>query len=88
MKNFLLKITHIAELQWVIHVILATWQAKIGKVGVQGQPRQIVQETPISKITRAKWTGGVAQAEECLLCKNKALSSSSQSHQKKINMHI
>jgi hypothetical protein len=28
---------------------------------VQGQPRQIVHETPISKITRAKWTGGVAQ---------------------------
>jgi hypothetical protein len=24
---------------------------------------------PISKITRAKWTGGVAQAAECLLCK-------------------
>jgi hypothetical protein len=32
--------------------------------------RQIVHETPISKITRAKWTGGVAQAVECLLCKH------------------
>jgi hypothetical protein len=29
----------------------------------------------ISKITRAKWIGGVAQAVECLLCKLTALSS-------------
>jgi hypothetical protein len=25
--------------------------------------------TPPSKITRAKWTGGVAQVVQCLLCK-------------------
>jgi hypothetical protein len=30
---------------------------------------------PISKITLAKWTGGVAQAVECQLCKYEALSS-------------
>jgi hypothetical protein len=30
---------------------------------------------PISKITTGKWTGGVAEAEEPLLCKCKALSS-------------
>jgi hypothetical protein len=42
---------------------------------VQGQPRKIVQENPISKITRAQWTGGVAQAVEHQLCKCKALSS-------------
>jgi hypothetical protein len=35
---------------------------------------------PVSKITRAKWTGGVAQAAECLLCKHKALSP--QTHQR------
>jgi hypothetical protein len=29
----------------------------------------------ISKINRAKWTGSVIQATECLLCKNEALSS-------------
>jgi hypothetical protein len=29
---------------------------------------------PISKITRARWTGGVAQVVECLLCKCEALS--------------
>jgi starvation-inducible outer membrane lipoprotein len=30
---------------------------------------------PISKITRAKWTGGVAQEVELLFCKCEALSS-------------
>jgi hypothetical protein len=30
---------------------------------------------PISKITRAKWTGGVAQVVQHLLCKYKILSS-------------
>jgi hypothetical protein len=38
---------------------------------VRGQPRQIVLETPISKITRAKWTIGVTQDVEHLLCKHK-----------------
>jgi hypothetical protein len=39
-------------------VILATWEAEIK---TQGQPKQIVHETPISKLTRgAKWDGGVA----------------------------
>jgi hypothetical protein len=40
-------------------VILATRETAIGKIKVQGHPRQIVGETPISKITREKWTGGV-----------------------------
>jgi hypothetical protein len=35
-------------------VIPATWKAEIGRIMVQGQPRKIVDETPISKITRAK----------------------------------
>jgi hypothetical protein len=56
-------------------VILATWESEIRKIAVQGQPRQIVLETPISKITRAKWTVGVVQVVECLLCKGEALSS-------------
>jgi hypothetical protein len=53
-------------------VILATWETEIGKIMVQGQPRQIVHETSISKITRAKWTGDMAQTVEHLLCKFEA----------------
>jgi hypothetical protein len=30
-------------------------------------------QVPISKITRAKWAGGVAQAIKYLLCKHKTL---------------
>jgi hypothetical protein len=63
---------------WLMPVIFATWQAEIGSITVQGQARQIVQETPpISKITTAKQTGRVAQVAECLLCKYEALSSKS-----------
>jgi hypothetical protein len=42
--------------------ILATWEAEIGRIEVQGQPRQIVSEIPISKITRAKmgWRFGLS----------------------------
>jgi hypothetical protein len=42
---------------------------------VQGQPRQIVRETPISKITRAN---GLEVWLKCLLCKCEALSSNPQ----------
>jgi hypothetical protein len=34
-------------------------------------------DSPISKITRTKWTGGVTQVVELLLCKGKALGSNS-----------
>jgi hypothetical protein len=54
--------------------ILATWEAEIRTILVGGQPGQIVHETPISKISRAKWTGGVTQAVEHLLCKHEAQS--------------
>jgi hypothetical protein len=55
------------------------------RITVPGQPKQIVQETPISKITRAKWTGGMAQAIEHLLCKCEALSSNPSLTKKKKN---
>jgi hypothetical protein len=38
----------------------------------------------ISKITRAKWTGGIGQVVEYLLCKCKALSSNSSPTETKI----
>jgi hypothetical protein len=42
-----------AEYKWLTPVILATWEAEIRRMVVQGQSGQIVHETPISKITRA-----------------------------------
>jgi hypothetical protein len=56
-------------------VILATWVAKIRRIKVQEQSRQIVCETPISKITTAKWPGGMVQTVEQPLCRHKALNS-------------
>jgi hypothetical protein len=47
-------------------VILATWKAEIRRIIIQDQPRQIVCETPISKIiTTMDW--------RCVFCKHKAL---------------
>jgi hypothetical protein len=39
---------------WFTPVILAIWEAEIGKVKIPGQPRQIVFEIPIFKIIREK----------------------------------
>jgi hypothetical protein len=36
----------IAKHQWLIPVILATWEAKIERIVVPGQPRQKVCKTP------------------------------------------
>jgi hypothetical protein len=49
-------------------VILDTWEAEMGRIKIL---QQIVSKDPLSKITRAKWTEGVAQH---LLCKFEALS--------------
>jgi hypothetical protein len=32
--------------QWFMPVILATWEAEVRRIPVQGLPRQIVHETP------------------------------------------
>jgi hypothetical protein len=51
-------------------VILATWEDHGSRIA-QGNNSQ----DPISKITRGKWTGGMAQAVELLLCECEALNS-------------
>jgi hypothetical protein len=68
-------------------IILVTWEAEIKRIAVQGQLRQTVRETPISKITRAKLTGGVAQAvQHCFvsICFASVKPCKPQSHQKKV----
>jgi hypothetical protein len=42
-------------------------------------------QEPISKITRAKWTGGLTQTVECLLGKHKALNLNPSSNPQKNN---
>jgi hypothetical protein len=46
-------------------IILATWEAEIRRIKFQ------------ANCSYVKWTGGVAQAMECPLCKHKAQSSNS-----------
>jgi hypothetical protein len=57
----------------VTHAYLLDWL----RLGGQGsRPAQVNNfQDPIFKITRAKWTEGVIQTVECLLCKSEALSS-------------
>jgi hypothetical protein len=50
--------TYIRRPPWLTSVILATWEAEIGRIIVQGYSLP----DPISKIIRAKQTKGVAQA--------------------------
>jgi hypothetical protein len=57
-------------------VILAFWDVEIRRTVVQNQPSQANSlQDLISNITRAKWTGGVAQVVEQLRCKHEALCS-------------
>jgi hypothetical protein len=58
---------------WRMPVILTSWEAEIKGIKVWGQPRQVVYETQSPKITKAKWTGHMAQVVEYLFCKCKAL---------------
>jgi hypothetical protein len=50
-----LKEVKLTRCWWSTPIILATWEAEIRKV-IQGQPGEIACESPISKITKAKWT--------------------------------
>jgi hypothetical protein len=66
---------------WLTPIILAIWEAEIRRIKVQGQANS--SQDPISKITRAKWTGSVAQVVERLLCKCKNPKLRLPSHKKK-----
>jgi hypothetical protein len=55
----------------------------MGKIKVRGQLGQRVSKTSSPKITRAKWSRGMAQVVECLLCKCEALSSNLKPTKKK-----
>jgi hypothetical protein len=64
-------------------IILATQEAQIRRITVQGQSTQIVHETLSLKYPTQKSAGGVAQVVECLLCKHIVLSSNSSITKKK-----
>jgi hypothetical protein len=44
-----LKKVRLSQAAWFTPVILATWEAEIGRIMVQGQPGQIVPKTPSSE---------------------------------------
>jgi hypothetical protein len=54
------------------------------RIIVQDQSKQIAHETPISKITRAKWPGGMTHVLMCLLSKHKDVSSNPSPTKKKL----
>jgi hypothetical protein len=72
MQKFL-ELVSLARLGTMAHAChpsyLGGWDQKDS---VQGQHRQIIHETLISKITPTKWIRGVTQAIEHLLCEHKA----------------
>jgi hypothetical protein len=63
-------------------VILAIWETETERISAGGQPGQIVFKTPNS---RAKWTGGMTQMVEHLLCKYEALTSNPSPTKKREN---
>jgi hypothetical protein len=70
-----IKCAFLAKCWWLTPVFLATWQAEIGRITTRSQPQaNSSQDTPpsASKITRAKWIGGVAQAKHAYFVRAKS----------------
>jgi hypothetical protein len=53
--------------RWLMALILDTCQAELEDLSLRTAQANSSRD-PISKITRAKWTGDVAYMVECLLC--------------------
>jgi hypothetical protein len=47
--KIIIKTFSVARCQRLTPVILATWEAKLRRIKIQGQPRQVVLETPSPK---------------------------------------
>jgi hypothetical protein len=75
-----LKFLHVSSVYHRVHAIIpVTWEAKFRTAGKK--------QDPISKITRAKRAGAVAQVVECLPCNCEGLSSNLSDKKKKKHKH-
>jgi hypothetical protein len=67
---------------WLLPVILATWKAEIRRIA-NFRPVWASSQDPISKITKAKWTGGLGSSSSVPALQGKALNSNSSTTKKK-----
>jgi hypothetical protein len=70
---FLLLKQKIVGCQWLMPIILVTWEAEAESERITISPDQTLSKIP--KKTRPTCSGGLTQAVKSLLCKSKALSS-------------
>jgi hypothetical protein len=65
--------------------ILATWEVEIWRITIQGQSEQMVLQDSISKITTAKWIGGVTHMGRAPALQAQSLKFKPQFHEKQTN---